>query len=162
MPRVPPGMEWVVSSLYSHRDKLVRGGLKRLAVTRAQVGEVPGGTDRTYAACSENGKMIILSPDLAVLESHFVNGIVLHELGHAVDFLYPAQLHLGTAGDLVVYEHKPWAGDMRAWKRRSHDVVERFADQVAERAFGVTIGYKGPCLLQTTRGGIRPRPAGLL
>jgi len=89
-------------------------------------------------------------------------GIVMHELGHAADLLYPAQIIVGRGSDLVVDDlAEPTRTRMASWKSRSHDEMERFADAIAERAFGVTIGYTGPCLLQSTARGTRPRPRGL-
>lgn len=112
-------MDPVVTEMYDLRDQLVGAGLERLAFVRGAVGAVPGGTDRTYAACAEDGLTIVLSPDLGALEPDIVRGILMHELGHAADFLYPAQIALATGGcDLVVYEEEPRVGKMRAWKRR--------------------------------------------
>jgi hypothetical protein len=143
---------------------LVTDGLSRLGETRFKVTVIPGATWRTYAATSSDGRSILLSPKLARLPTDIQRGIILHELGHAVDFLYPAQIVLGRGKerqDLIVYGHEPSRRDLAKWRARDHDTCERFADAIAERAFGVTIGYRGPCLLQSDIGGVRPRPRGL-
>lgn len=96
---------------------------------------------RTFAACAEDGSTILLAPDLAREPVDVRDGIMMHELGHAIDFRYGPR-------------------DVRAWQRRSGDRIERDADEIANEVFGVTIGYRGPCLLQSTLGG-SARPRGL-
>lgn len=147
------------------RAHLISDGLIRLSRTVFRTGSIPGATKRTLAATSTDGMVIILSPKLALEPLDIRKGIVMHELGHAVDFLYPAGVVLGRGPDsreLVIDDIRaPSRRDISRWKRRTDDEIERFADTIAERAFDVTIGYRGPCLLQTTAGGVRPRPAGL-
>jgi len=126
---------------------------------------------RTYAACRTDGRLLLLSPDLAALPWAVLTGILGHELGHAVDYLYPgqwAQDRDGRARMLDVSKRgvptgeaplpKRWLDD---WNARTDDQIERMADAICECVMGVTIGYAGPCLLQTVGQGIRPRPAGL-
>ena len=145
------------------RAHLMHDGLTRLAATRFRVGSIPGSTRRTLAATTEDGLEILMSPKLMDYPVDIRRGVVMHELGHAVDFLYPALVSLSRdSRDLIVSKESFAARRaLSTWKRREHDEVERFADSIAERAFGVTIGYTGPCLLQSIRGGVRPRPEGL-
>jgi len=70
------------------------------AFTRLGAGKVEGvevkvspdaGTDgRHFGACSEEGDLILLSPEMAHLPPATIRGIIFHEYGHAADFLYPA------------------------------------------------------------------------
>lgn len=144
---------------------LIHDGLVRLRATRFRVAKIPGATKRTYAACSADGTEILLAPDFRKLPGDIKRGIVMHELGHAVDHLYPAQIVLGRGkhrDDLYVVDHtEPTRRQLAAWARRGTDTVERFADSIAERAFGVEISYRGDCLLQSDASGVRPRPRGL-
>lgn len=156
----------LINDGHTFRQYLVKDGLSRLARIKFRVGSIPGGTRRTYAATADDGSEIVFSPKLVTMPVDVRRGIVMHELGHAVDFLYPAQVVLGRGkhrGDLIVHVHDDDARrrELAAWRRRDHDAVERFADAIAERAFGVEIGYRGPCLLQSDAGGVRPRPRGL-
>lgn len=158
------GSEILLAMGNQYRQGLVHEGLARLARTRFHVGSIPGGTWRTYAATSEDGLEIRLSPKLATMPADVRRGIVMHEIGHAVDFLYPGQIVMGRGklrGDLVIHADNAERRELAKWKRRDHDTVERFADAIAERAFGVEIGYRGPCLLQSVAQGVRPRPRGL-
>ena len=99
--------------------------------------------------------------------------IIVHELGHATDFLYPSR-YLLVDDSLHEWAHPDWESGaeephprfaqnrMRQWEDRADDAIERTADAIGERVVGRKIYYGGPCCLQTfdTRG-VRPRPAGL-
>lgn len=119
---------------------------------------------RHFGACSETGKKIICAPELVMLTPDFVIGILAHEFGHAVDFLYPGEFALGPGG--IVRRTRDdvsetqWLRWMRAWEARGADVVELTADGIAEAVWGKPIGYAGPCLLQNFRTG-EARPQGL-
>lgn len=94
-----------------------------------------GCSPRNVAACelvNATRAIIYLSPDLEDMPAPKRDGVVLHELGHAL-------LMLG--------------GDV------SH--TEREADAEAERVFGIRIYYDPKDLIQTTARGLRPRPASL-
>lgn len=146
-------------------------GLVRLNGIEIQVSAEDGGEGRNFAACRTDGRLIILSPDLIRLRQATVEGILAHELGHATDFCYPAQVGFTRTGKLRMIDDGPkgvpsgtraiplaWEDD---WEARDNDTVERFADQIAEAVTGWKIGYAGPCRLQTVGAGIRPRPLGL-
>jgi len=121
-------------------------------------------TARHFAACETSGRRILVAPELAELDHPFVVGILAHEFGHAVDFLYPVEFALGRGG--VVRRRRAsesdtqWVRWTKAWEQRSDDVVEQTADGIAEKVWGAPIGYAGPCLLQNFQIGQR-RPVGL-
>jgi len=121
-------------------------------------------TPRHFAACSENGKKILVAPELAELDYAFVIGIMAHEFGHATDFLYPGEFFLGRDGterrrrDDV--SEGQWIRWTKTWENRPYDVVEKTADGIAEKVWGSPIGYAGPCKLQNFRTG-EARPQGL-
>lgn len=150
---------------FSERFPLVRR--VKFEVTRAA-----RDTDRHFAACRTDGLQILVAPELVGLEVDAAAAIISHELGHAVDHLYPGRFLL--VGDrLHEWEHPTWSSSapephprfaqnrMRQWSDRDYDAVERTADAIAEHALGRPIFYGGPCMLQTFSQGERPRPAGL-
>lgn len=124
---------------------------------------------RHFAGATEDGRSILVTPELAELPELTVVAILAHEFGHAMDFAYPAMF--GWSPDGLVHRSAVSAADpkrqaqaataaMRQWRDRDADTVERMADAIAERITGRRIGYAGPCMLQTLGGGA-PRPAGL-
>lgn len=112
---------------------------------------------RHFAGCVEDGLMIYAAPQLVEMPPETVLGILAHELGHACDFLYPAEFQL--RGDHVVFT-TPDRHQMKGWKQRDEDTVEVTADYIAEWALGTSIGYRGPCKLQSL-GAPGKRPLGL-
>ena len=114
-------------------------------------------TDRHFAGCTTDGGTIYVAPQMVELPPDTVLGILAHELGHALDFLYPAEFLL--RGDHVVHI-QPDKQRTKGWKRRDDDTVEITADYIAEYVLGTSIGYRGPCLLQSL-GHFAPRPLGL-
>lgn len=180
MPRNPVGpatvgeAEKMLRAIFGRlKAELVRKGFDNLKHLRLEVSMSIRDTDRHFAACRDDGKLMVLAPDVAVLPSRVCMGIIQHEFGHAIDFCYPGQLWLtkdglrrqqvGTRSNQGV----PRAV-LQAWDERSDDAVEATADAIAEHVFGVQIGYCGPCRLQTIltghpseRGCDRPRPPGL-
>lgn len=121
-------------------------------------------TPRHFAGCSETGKKIVAAPEMVELPHPFVQGILAHELGHAVDFLYPGEFVLGPGGVVrrvrADVSEGQWTRWFKAWEARDYDVVEQTADKLAERVWGAPIGYAGPCKLQNFRTG-EARPQGL-
>ena len=119
---------------------------------------------RHFAACSEEGNLIVMAPELVELPEATLLGIMAHEFGHALDFSRPA--HFAFDGESGLLQDPEKMSDrrriaaMRWWRDRSSDVVEQMADRIAEVATGRAIGYTGPCMLQTLEGGAR-RPAAL-
>lgn len=158
------------------RAKYAESGLNRLKRVQLVIDPVAHDTDRHFAACREDGLLIVLAPEIADLEEDYLVGIVAHELGHAADFLYPGRYQL-VDGKLVEWDHPDWSRKQRGapidgklafnrrtqWQSRSAQEVELTADAVAGRVFGRPVRYAGPCMLQTfSRPGVTPRPAHLV
>lgn len=126
-------------------------------------------SERHFAACSEDGRTILLAPELSEQDLDTVVAILSHEFGHAADFSYPS-MWFGERGKPAV-----WLGDLtkaklaeerergrewaRLWAERPADAVEWTADSIAHAVIGRPIGYCGPQLVQCF-GGVH-RPAGL-
>src|SRR5262249_25393398 len=123
-------------------------------------------TARHFAACQDDGKIIIVAPHLAELPEETVLAILAHELGHATDFLYPGEFALRGDDEPALrrapdsLKPKHWHQWLRDWRQRDSDLVELSADAIAHHALGVRYGYRGPCLIQTF-GETRLRPLGL-
>lgn len=117
-----------------------------------------------------NGRSVLVAPEMVQLPEETVLAILSHEFGHAVDFLHPGAYVL-VDGEGLVRQGEVTGKDKRAeqarvararrWEKRDDDTVERTADAIAEMVTGQSIGYAGPCLLQTFGAGVRPRPEGL-
>lgn len=162
----------VLTPVIEHVAELyAEAGLDRLSGLEIVVSAEEGGEGRNFAACREDGLLIVLSPDLIQLQEETTVAIIAHEFGHACDFLYPAQWVRDRKGGMFLADTSKRgvpAGEaplpaewVRDWRGRDSDTVERTADGIAESVTGFRIGYGGPCLLQTVKGGVRPRPAGL-
>jgi len=122
---------------------------------------------RHFAACDESGRTILCAPEMAELPEQVIIAIFGHELGHAVDFLYPGEWVLGADGEPArrrtreqTADDAQWERWLRAWQTRDDDVVELTADAIAHHVVGARIGYVGPCLLQCFDRG-EARPVGL-
>lgn len=140
------------------QERFLEAGLDRCAETRFFVAPNMHDTERHFAACSEDGKKILVAPELVELPPEIVLAICAHELGHACDFLYPGEFAYGGDDAPAIRrlreEMKPgqWHGWLRDWRKRDDDLVERSADAIAHFALGVRYGYQGPCLLQSFSG----------
>jgi hypothetical protein len=109
--------------------------------------------------------VLIVAPEMADLPSETVLAILAHELGHAVDFLYPGEFALGKdrkvmRRDLDGVDDQQRQRWVRGWQKRDDDAVEFTADGIAELVYGIPIGYCGPCKIQCFDRG-QARPAGL-
>lgn len=148
------------------RERYVKAGLERVARTRLVVDPSVHDTARHFAACQEDGKVILLAPEAAELPEETVLAIAAHELGHAADFLYPGQFAMRGEDEPAAWRDpqsmkaKHWHRWLRDWEARDDDLVELSADAIAHFAMGVRYGYRGPCLIQTF-GATRLRPVGL-
>lgn len=139
--------------------------LRKLKGTRFIISDEVHDTPRHYAMCREDGLLILMAPEMAQLPWKRVVAITTHEMGHAADFLYPAQWvtpprGLGDAtwiGDRDDKAARQWRN---LWHGRSDDQVEWAADSIAKTVTGKTIKYAGPCMIQTFNVG-RVRPPGL-
>lgn len=136
-------------------------GFELVRRTRFAVGDDLHDTARHFAACRDDGELVLVAPELVELPVNTVVAILAHELGHACDFLYPARFQLTENGvseraldNVSERQRLRW---LSAWQQRDEHVIEVTADRLAELVYGAPIGYAGPCLLQTFRGG-EPRP----
>jgi len=107
-----------------------------------------GDEGRHYAYCEQHrdhSLSITFAPDAADLTERHIVGLMMHELGHAIDFRYPAAELARRIG----------AGLPRERERR--------ADEIANRTFGVEIQYDERIgYVQCIRcDGVSPRPRGL-
>jgi len=84
---------------------------------------------------------IFVAPKVLKMDRGRQEGLLRHELGHAVEF------HLGT-------------DRLHQWMPNLPAGVERRADAVAERLYGRPIYYDHD-LIQTINRGVRPRPVHL-
>lgn len=140
-------------------------GLSRCRKTRLYCAPWMHDTERHFAACRDDGLVVVVAPELAELPVETVVAILAHEFGHATDYLYPAEFALDRDRKArrrrrVEADDVQWARWAKAWTRRDDDLVEVTADAVAEFATGNRIGYLGPCQLQAFDRG-RARPQGL-
>jgi hypothetical protein len=130
---------------------------------------------RHFAGCEESGRVIRAAPEMVELTEDIVAAVMLHELGHATDFLFPGQFRMrdGKLEVLDTYRsnvESPSGQDNRAvrivanryhhWSHRDPDTIEVTADKIVEFVTGRRIGYLGPCTLQHLDQG-RDRPRGL-
>lgn len=153
------------------REFFMEAGLERCRETRFAVSPTVH-DGRHFAGCRDDGRLVLVAPELVEIPDAFVVGILAHEFGHATDFLYPGEFVL--RGDHVARRsradagEKQWARWLLAWQAthssrapEDADSVERTADAIARSVYGKPIGYAGPCQLQTFRRGESPRPPGL-
>jgi hypothetical protein len=148
------------------RDRYVQAGLERCGTTRLRIDPKMHDTARHFAACQDDGKVILFSPEMAELPDVMVLAICAHELGHAADFLYPGQFAMRGDDEPAAYrapdsmKSKHWHRWLRDWEKRDADLIELSADAIAHRVMGVRYGYQGPCLIQSYAA-TRLRPIGL-
>ena len=152
-----------VRDIYVERHGRI-GGSSEIGEVDLRINPDRHDTERHFAACAVNGKVIEIAPEGADLPLETLTAILCHEFGHASDFLNPGRWEF-------IGRDKParWVGDdegrektkaiQRRWVNRSDDEIEWWADAIAYAVTGRKIGYCGPCLLQCF-GGV-PRPKGL-
>jgi hypothetical protein len=141
------------------RDELLDLGVERVARVTWRLDESTRDKDRHFAATEGDGREIVSSAELFRLPEDHHEAILKHEWGHAVDFLYPAEIDSVVDGELRT--KAPTAAMVAAWKGRSKDAIERAADQLAEAFWGETMRYAGSCQLQSFERGRAGRPRGL-
>lgn len=144
-------------------------GSSRMRRVRLECSSSMHDTPRHFAGTTDDGKVIMVAPELVELPEETVVGILSHEFGHAMDFAYPARWWIFK--DKIQFQEPigDSAGPYKTfgvvlaqrWRDRPDDIVERTADAIAECVTGRVIGYSGPCLLQRFDRGIAPRPGGL-
>ena len=101
--------------------------------------------DRARAYCEKlrDGTIVIyVSRRLEQEPIERIEGVLRHEIGHAVDFLYPGEM---LDEDMLDLPQTP----------------ERRADELAFRIWGDVIAYDVDDLVQTIGSGLCPRPAEL-
>lgn len=138
-----------------------QAGYDRVSKTRFGISGDMHDSPRHFAGCREDGGLILVAPEMVELPVPTVIAIMAHEVGHACDFLYPGRFSLTESGirefDFGEATETQRLRRLRAWQLRDSHDVELTADRLAESVYGTPIGYTGPCLLQTFRGG-QPRP----
>lgn len=173
------------------RDVYVESGLPKLRKTKFVVDPDLHDTPRHFAACREDGLLILLAPQAADLPVNTLIAIMAHEFGHAADFAYPGCWLIPFDGPQVC----SWIGEserakaeawrkfgeptkrsrvglknddrrhaidwMKAWESRDKDQIEWTADGIAEAVTGQHLTYCGDCVLQCLGGRGIERPRGL-
>jgi len=156
------------------RKVFVQRGADKVQRTKVKIEDWVRDKPRHFAACRTDGTLIVLASELALQPPKVMGAIIAHEFGHATDFYYPGSFLLDPRGELVVRRQGMRSNDslprgvMDYWDRRDSDAIEKTADRIAERIMGISIGYCGPCNLQTILYGTPdesgckyPRPPGL-
>lgn len=125
-------------------------------------------TPRHFAATRDDGRLVRLAPQLALLSSVQAIAIIAHELGHVADFLYPGHFLLVTARSPAkwkVPEGRRSSAQLENWYKRTPYEIEATADAVNFRMTGARITYAGDCrtksdcrLIQTFGPGGEDRP----
>jgi hypothetical protein len=150
-------------------DHVLEGGEQMSKVRRTRMLVDPSVRDsqRHYAACRDDGRLILVAPEATDLDvDNELIPLLSHEMGHAVDFLYPGSWvpparpgqRAIWIGDLDSKEARYWK--RRLWHERGDDQIEQMADAIAYKVMGKRIRYCGPCMVQCFSGG-RTRPTGL-
>jgi len=138
------------------------GPLCKAQQTKLLVDDFVRDSPRHYAACRDDGRLIVLAPQAARLPIDTLVAIITHEFGHATDFLYPARFIGRRDGPAQWFpaSAKKQGRMRRLWSERSDDQIEWDADSIAWAVTGKRIQYCGRCMLQCFSGG-SPRPEGL-
>lgn len=100
-------------------------------------------TPRSYAYCNCDGEAattIGIAPRLADQPTHRIDGVLRHEIGHAVDTLY----------------QRPESRLARNLHLPGHDTPELRADAIASAIWRSPIGYDEDHVQTTDPGGPRP------
>jgi len=142
-------------------ELFAEAGYDRVLRTRLGVSGQMHDSPRHFAGCREDGQLVLVAPEMVELPVPTVVAIMAHEVGHACDFSYPGRFSLTEDGirefDLDQASETQRIRRLRAWQARDHHDIELTADRLAESVYGAPIGYSGPCMLQTFRGGeLRP------
>jgi hypothetical protein len=168
-----PHFHAVRDTFASHEPQSDFGKLRELRKTEFLVDPAVHDKSRHYAACREDGKLIVVAPQAVdELDLDTLVAMLAHEFGHAADFAYPGDwmlLHPGEENQCAIWiqglddtRAERWRSSL--WQGRGRDEIERTADAIAEAVTGRRIMYCGGCNLQCFTGPEvkhRRRPAGL-
>jgi hypothetical protein len=157
-----------VRDIYAEYEPEPGAPLDKVRGTKLVVSDDVRDSERHYAGCRDDGLLVVMAPEAADLDIDTLVPILVHELGHAVDFLYPGHW-FAMRGEKAVWlpedvKRVPGMPGMgrfrREWSERTDDQVEWDADSIAYAVTDTRVEYCGPCMLQCFSGG-RLRPAGL-
>lgn len=159
---IAPSFDAVRDVYVEHNGRLK--GSDEIAAVELRINPSRHDTERHFAACAMNGKVIEIAPEGADLPLETLTAILCHEFGHASDFLNPGCWEFISRDKPAV-----WVSDdsspekrkaiQRRWMNRNDDEIEWWADAIAFAVTGRRVGYCGPCLVQCFDG--KPRPKGL-
>lgn len=157
------------------------------AVTRFEIHASWHDTCRHYAGAREDGKAIVVAPQIIDLDEDKIVAILAHEAGHIEDFAHPGRFwfrppeavrvrkgarvmalelpEMYPGKVLARFDRLPESSmgkHIRDWKKRGDDEKELVADAIASHVLKRKLGYTGPrgCIIQTLDRGIE-RPTGL-
>jgi hypothetical protein len=168
-----PHFQAVRDTFASHVPDGSGAALVELRKTEFLVDPAVHDAERHFAACREDGKLIVLAPQAVdELDLDTLVAVLAHEFGHASDFAYPGDwmlLHPGEEAQQAIWlngmdgeRSDRWRSSL--WRARGRDEIERTADAIAEAVTGQRILYCGGCTLQCFHGPEvrhRRRPEGL-
>jgi len=160
-----PHFDAVRDAFLAYRPSAGHAGFAKLKKTRFVVDPKIRDSVRHFAACRDDGLLILFAPECVDLPDTTLVPIMAHECGHALDHLYPGEWMVGAGPGKAKWigdqsESKPGRRWKRFWRERSRDQIEWAADGIAETVTGQKLGYCGACMLQCFSGGVE-RPAGL-
>lgn len=147
------------------QEAFVASGLTEASRVKLYVAPTMHDSPRHFAGTRADGLVMLVAPEMVELPEPTVAAIMAHEFGHATDFLYPGEFVLGPKRvarrrDRASFTDEQWIKWIKDWEKRDDDPIEFIADAIGELVTGRSIGYVGPCKLQTFDRG-RARPQGL-
>lgn len=76
------------------REAFIERGLAFVRDTEFEVRDWVHDSPRHYAATTEDGRLVIAAPELALLPPETIEAILAHEFGHVTDYRYPGEWRL--------------------------------------------------------------------
>jgi hypothetical protein len=145
---VPNGASKALTRTFAKCLRWAQGTYADLGPVGFKTSPAAGDAGRHYAYCEQHpddSLTIVFAPDVVALTHKHLLGLMFHELGHAIDFRYPA-------GELT---RRIGGGIPRERERR--------ADEIARRTFGHVIEYDPDIgnVQCVACNGVFPRPRGL-
>lgn len=165
---IVPHFDAVRDAYCEFRPESGHSGLTRLRRTKFIIDPAMHDSPRHFAACRDDGMLMLFAPQLIDLPIETMVAILTHEFGHAADFAYGAAWYTDGSGPSParwIGEHEDdrgWRAWRKGWRQRGKDQVEWAADGIAQAVTGRRLGYCGEtcCMLQAFDQ-CQPRPAGL-